>query len=56
MRVQITTVADRTPWNGTGVVLGDESGTGSLWIDHAHHGEVDVTADDLARGYMEIDE
>lgn len=39
----LTTFGGDMPDDGTAVVIGDESGTGSLWIDWAHHGEVDLT-------------
>lgn len=28
--------------DGTFVCIGEESGKGSLWIDWAHHGEIDI--------------
>lgn len=38
--VPVVTVLDPMPDNGTAVVIGDESGNGSLWIEWIHHGEV----------------
>lgn len=38
--VPIVTILDPMPEDGTAVVIGDESGNGSLWIDWTHEGEV----------------
>ena len=46
----IVTVVDAMPEDGYAVVVGDESGTGSLWLDWAFHGPICVTSDDLANG------
>ena len=40
--VPVITVLDSMPDDGTAVVIGDETGFGSLWIDWEHHGEVEV--------------
>lgn len=40
--VPIVTVLDPMPDDGTAVVIGDESGSGSLWVDWVHHGEVEL--------------
>lgn len=40
--VPVITVLDSMPADGTAVVISDESGAGSLWIEWQHHGEVDV--------------
>lgn len=40
--VPVVTILGAMPEDGTAVVVGDESGTGSLWIEWEHHGPVDV--------------
>lgn len=40
--VPIVTVLDPMPADGTAVVIGDETGTGSLWVEWIHHGDVDL--------------
>lgn len=41
-------------FNGTGVVVGDETGTGSLWLDWEHHGEINVSSDDMRQQFVEV--
>lgn len=41
--VPVVTVLGAMPEDGTAVVVGDESGTGSLWIEWEHHGPVDLS-------------
>lgn len=40
--VPIVTILETMPENGSAVVLGDETGTGSLWLEWAHHGDVRI--------------
>lgn len=41
--VPVVTVLEPMPEDGTGVVIGDESGEASLWIDWVHHGAVSLS-------------
>ena len=52
MMVPIVTLLDDMPADGTAVVIGDETGLGSLWIEWEHHGEIPVTLP----GPIEVDE
>lgn len=38
----VVTILDSMPEDGSAVVVGDESGKGSLWFEWAHEGEVDL--------------
>lgn len=40
--IPIVTVLDDMPEDGNAVVIGDETGLGSLWLDWAFHGEVSL--------------
>ena len=40
--VPIVTLLETMPENGSAVVIGDETGSGSLWLEWAHHGDVRI--------------
>ena len=52
MYVPLRSLLDDMPDDGTAVVIGDETGYGSLWIDWEHHGDISVTSDELAAGLV----